>query len=388
MRTWLVFLLMLVLGTASCRPDRDAGPPDANSTAVLTYETRPFGTTPDGEPVDLITLRSPSGVELDVTTYGGIVTRLLAPDRDGKLADVVLGHEWLEAYLAGAPYFGAIVGRYGNRIANGRFTLDGAEYALVRNNGPNHLHGGDRGFDKVVWSSEPYSTETESGIVLTHVSPDGDQGYPGELTVRVTYALTVDGDLRIDYEATTDAPTVVNLTHHGYWNLAGHGAGDILDHELTVHADHITPVDESLIPTGELRPVEGTPFDFREARAIGTRIETDDEQMEFGGGYDHNFVLSGWDDDGVLRMAAVLRDPVSERKMEVLTTEPGLQFYSGNFLDGSDIGKGGVVYEHRAGLCLETQHFPDSPNQPGFPSTVLRPGETYRSTTVYRFSAE
>lgn len=338
--------------------------------------------------MDLITLRSPSGVELDVTTYGGGVTRLLAPDRDGELADVVLGHERLEAYLAGAPYFGAIVGRYGNRIAGGRFTLDGTEYALSINNGLNHLHGGVTGFDKVVWEAESYANDAESGVVLTHVSPDGDEGYPGELTVRVTYALTVNGDLRIDYEASTDAPTVVNLTHHGYWNLAGHGAGDVLDHELAVLADHITPVDETLIPTGELRPVDGTPFDFREATSIGARIEADDEQMVFGGGYDHNFVLGGWEDDGVLRMAAVLRDPVSGRTMEVLTTEPGLQFYSGNFLDGSDIGKGGVVYEQRTGLCLETQHFPDSPNQPGFPSTVLRPGETYRSTTVYRFSAE
>lgn len=388
MRTWLVFLPMLALGAASCAADRDAGPPDADEPDAPRFETRPFGTTPDGEPVDIITLRSPSGIELDVSTYGGIVTRLLAPDRDGELADIVLGHEWLEAYLAGTPYFGAIVGRYGNRIAGGRFTLEGAEYALATNNGPNHLHGGERGFDKVVWNAEPYSNDSEAGVVLTYVSPDGDEGYPGELSVRVTYTLTTTGDLRIDYKATTDAPTVVNLTHHGYWNLAGHGAGDILGHELTVHADRFTPVDEGLIPIGGLRSVEATPFDFRKATAIGDRIEADDEQLTFGGGYDHNFVLNGWEDDGALRSAAFLRDPVSGRMMEVLTTEPGLQFYSGNFLDGTDMGKGGVVYEHRNGLCLETQHFPDSPNQPGFPSTVLRPGETYRSTTVYRFSAE
>ncbi len=388
MRTWLVFFPMLALGAASCAADRDAGPPDADEPDAPRSETHSFGTTPDGETVDLITLRSPSGIELDVSTYGGIVTRLLASDRDGNLADVVLGHESLEAYLAGTPYFGAIVGRYGNRIAGGRFTVDGTEYALATNNGPNHLHGGDRGFDKVVWSAEPYSNDSEAGVVLTYVSPDGDEGYPGELSVRVTYALTTTGDLRIDYEATTDAPTVVNLTHHGYWNLAGHGAGYILGHELTVQADRFTPVDEGLIPTGELRPVESTPFDFREATAIGDRIEADDEQLSFGGGYDHNFVLNGWEHDGALRSAAILRDPVSGRKMEVLTTEPGLQFYSGNFLDGTDVGKGGVVYEHRSGLCLETQHFPDSPNQPDFPSTVLRPGETYRSTTVYRFSAE
>lgn len=338
--------------------------------------------------MDLITLRSPSGVELDVATYGGIVTRLLAPDREGELEDVVLGHEWLEAYVAGSPYFGAIVGRYCNRIAGGRFTLDGVDYALAINNGPNHLHGGVRGFDKIVWEAEAYSNDAESGVVLTHVSPDGDEGYPGELTVRVTYALTVGGDLRIDYGAATDAPTVINLTHHGYWNLAGHGAGDVLDHELTLHADYITPVDETLIPTGGFRPVASTPFDFRKATRIGARIEADDEQMAFGGGYDHNFVLAGWEDDGVMRTAAVLRDPVSGRTMEVLTTEPGLQFYSGNFLDGSDIGKGGVMYERRTGLCLETQHFPDSPNQSGYPSTVLRPDEPYRSTTVYRFLAE
>ena len=388
MRSSLVFLPMLALGAASCDAGRDAGQPDADETDAPRYEARPFGTTPDGESVDLITLRSPSGIDLDVSTYGGIVTRLVVPDRKGELADVVLGHEWLEEYLAGTPYFGAIVGRYGNRIAAGRFTLEGAEYALATNNGPNHLHGGERGFDKVVWNAEPYSNDSEAGVVLTHVSPDGDEGYPGEVVVRVTYALTTTGDLRINYEATTDALTVVNLTHHGYWNLAGHGAGDILGHELTVHADRFTPVDEGLIPTGELRPVEGTPFDFREATAIGDRIEADDEQLTFGGGYDHNFVLNGWEDDGALRSAALLHDPVSGRKMEVLTTEPGLQVYTGNFLDGTETGKGGVVYENRNGLCLETQHFPDSPNQPGFPSTVLRPGETYRSTTVYRFSAE
>jgi aldose 1-epimerase len=338
--------------------------------------------------VDLFTLRSPSGIELDVITYGGTVTRLLAPDRNGELADIVLGHEWLEAYLAGTPYFGAIVGRYGNRIAEGRFTLDGKEHRLAVNNGPNHLHGGLKGFDKVVWAAEPYSSEAESGVALTYVSADGEEGYPGELTVRVTYALTAGGELRIDYEATTDAPTVVNLTHHGYWNLAGHGSGDILGHELTLHADRFTPVDGTLIPTGELRAVDGTPFDFRSPTEIGARIGADDEQLTFGGGYDHNFVLEGWRPDGELRPAAVLRDAPSGRTMEVLTTEPGVQFYSGNFLDGSDIGKGGVVYERRTGLCLETQHYPDSPNQPDFPSVVLRPGETYRSTTVYRFSAE
>lgn len=388
MRSSLFFLTALVLGSAACAGEHGSVKPDSDQTSAARFEIRPFGTTPAGDAVDLITLTSPSGIELDVTTYGGIVTRLVVPDREGRLADVVLGHEGLKAYVAGTPYFGAIVGRYANRIAAGRFTLDGVEYELARNDGPNHLHGGTRGFDKVVWSAEPYSTGSEAGVALTHVSSDGDEGYPGELSVRVTYALTGDGELRIDYEATTDAPTIVNLTHHGYWNLAGHETDDILGHELTVRADRFTPVDETLIPTGELRSVEGTPFDFREATAIGARIEADDEQLAFGGGYDHNFVLKGWENDGALRSAAVLRDPASGRVMEVLTTEPGLQLYSGNFLDGSDIGKGGIAYEHRGGLCLETQHFPDSPNQPGFPSTVLRPGETYRSTTVYRFTAE
>ncbi|MDP2469282.1 MAG: aldose epimerase family protein [Candidatus Palauibacterales bacterium] len=388
MRSWLAILPVALLVTASCSNDRDTGSPGTDLTPATGYEMKHFGTTPDGETVDLFTLRSASGVELDVATYGGIVTRLLAPDRDGGLVDIVLGHERLDSYLAGTPYFGAIVGRYGNRIANGRFTLDGTEYALAVNNGPNHLHGGIRGFDKVVWDAEPYANEAETGVVLRHVSADGEEGYPGELSAKVTYALTAAGELRIEYEATTDAPTIVNLTHHGYWNLAGHDSGDILGHELEIRASRFTPVDETLIPTGELRPVEGTPFDFRQPTPIGARIDADDEQIAFGGGYDHNFVLDGWENDGELRSAAVLHDPVSGRSMEVLTTEPGLQFYSGNFLDGSDVGKGGVVYERRSGLCLETQHFPDSPNQPAFPTTILRPGEIYRSTTVYRFSAE
>jgi aldose 1-epimerase len=356
------------------------------------FECRPFGITADADPVGLITLRSTSGLELDVTTYGGIVTRLLAPDRNGQLADVVLGHDTLEPYLAGTPYFGAIVGRYGNRIAGGRFALDGMEYTLAVNDGMHHLHGGERGFDKVVWDAEPCSKGVAGGseaeVVLTFVSPDGDEGYPGALSVRVTYALTSDAALLIDYEARTDAPTVVNLTHHGYWNLAGHGTGDVLEHELSIAASRFTPVDETLIPTGELRPVESTPLDFRSPAAVGTRIDADDEQLRFGGGYDHNFVLDGWKGDGALSPAAVLRDPASGRTMEVLTTEPGLQFFSGNLPGWRAVGKGGAVYGHRTGLCLETQHFPDSPNQTEFPSTVLRPGQTYRSTTVYRFSAE
>lgn len=354
----------------------------------MSYEIGPFGSTPGGAQVDRITLRGRDGTTLDVLTFGGIVTRLLVPDREGRLADVVLGYDGIGSYVAGSPYFGAIVGRYGNRIAGGRFILDGKEHRLATNNGPNHLHGGDLGFDRAVWHAEPYASELETGVVLSHVSPDGDEGYPGELAVRVTYALTASAELRIDYEATTTAPTVLNLTHHGYWNLAGHDSGDILDHELVIRAGRFTPVDETLIPTGEIRSVEGTPFDFRQGMRIGARIEEDDEQIRYGGGYDHNFVIDGWRDGGDLREVATLRDPASGRRMDVLTTEPGLQFYSGNFLDGSDIGKGRTPYLRRSALCLETQHFPDSPNQPAFPSTVLRPGEIYRSTTVYRFSAE
>jgi aldose 1-epimerase len=386
MRTPQLLLPMLFLCACTGETADESATNDTEGTPMA--ESGPFGATPDGEKVELITLRNGSGMELDVITYGATVTRLLTPDRDGERADIVLGHHHLQSYLMGTPYFGAIVGRYGNRIAQGRFALDGIDYALAVNNGPNHLHGGLTGFDKVVWTAEPYSNDTEAGVVLEYLSPDGEEGYPGELSVQVTYALTAAGDLRIDYEATTDAPTIVNLTHHGYWNLAGHGAGDILGHELTLHAGHFTPVDETLIPTGELRSVEGTPFDFREPAAIGARIDADSEQLAFGSGYDHNFVLDGWNGDGSLRSAAVLHDPSSGRTMQVLTSEPGIQFYSGNFLDGSDLGKEGVVYEQRTGLCLETQHFPDSPNQPDFPSTVLRPGDTYRSTTVYRFSAE
>jgi aldose 1-epimerase len=387
MRTPLILLPLLGVLLA-CSSDRSGPAADTSTGAPPMAEISPFGTTNAGVAVDLVTLTGPSGIEVDISTWGGIVTRLLVPDRDGKLTDVVLGHERLEPYLAGTPYFGAIVGRYANRIAKGRFSLDGREYPLAVNNGPNHLHGGIRGFDKVVWTADPYVGEAESGVVLSYTSADGEEGYPGNLDAKVTYALTAGGDLRIAYEATTDAPTIVNLTHHGYWNLAGHDSGDILDHELMIRAGRFTPVDETLIPTGELRSVEGTPFDFRMPYAIGARIEAENEQLQYGGGYDHNFVIDGWSGDGALRPAAVLRDPESGRRMEVLTTEPGLQFYSGNFLDGSDVGKAGAVYDYRTGLCLETQHYPDSPNQPAFPSTVLRPGETYRSTTVYRFSVE
>lgn len=347
----------------------------------------PFGTTPDGQNATLYTLRNANGMEVRATDYGGIIVSLRVADREGQFEDVVLGYDSLASYIEETPYFGAIIGRYGNRIANGRFTLDGQTYTLATNNGPNHLHGGLKGFDKVLWNAEPFENETGVGLIFTRTSPDGEEGYPGTLQARVTYTLTDDNELVFEYEATTDQATPVNLTQHTYFNLAGDGAGDILDHVLTIYADAFTPVDSTLIPTGEIRPVEGTPFDFTEPTPIGARIEQDDEQIRFGLGYDHNFVLSR---DGAaadsLVLAVHVYEPTSGRVMEVFTTEPGVQFYSGNFLDGSLTGKGGVVYEHRTGFCLETQHFPDSPNQPNFPSTILEPGERYHTRTVYAFS--
>jgi aldose 1-epimerase len=334
----------------------------------------------------LFTLTNSHGMKTTITDYGGVVTTLEVPDRNGVLADVVLGYDSLADYIAGSPYFGAIVGRYGNRIANARFTLDGVAYTLAANDGINHLHGGIVGFDKVVWEAEPYAERDEAGLQLRYTSADGEEGYPGSLTVTVTYALTNENELRIEYLAETDRATVVNLTHHGYFNLAGPASGDVLGHELFIDADRFTPVGTGLIPTGELRDVAGTPMDFRTPHTIGERIDTDDEQLAHAGGYDHNWVLNGEAD--TLRLVARVREPTSGRIMEVLTTEPGMQFYAGNFLDGSNVGKGGVSYGRRSAFCLETQHYPNSPNQPEFPSTVLRPGQQYRSTTVYRFSVQ
>jgi aldose 1-epimerase len=333
--------------------------------------------------VELYTLTNKNGLSTRITNYGATVVTLNVPDRSGRLADIVLGYDNVADYLTTAHYFGAIVGRYGNRIANGRFSLAGVEYSLAQNDGSNSLHGGVKGFDKVVWDAQQINSPDGPALELTYLSPDGEEGYPGNLSVKVVYTLTNDNALKIDYTATTDQDTVVNLTHHSYFNLAGHDSGDILGHELTINADRFTPVDKTLIPTGELRPVVGTPFDFTRLAAIGARIDQDEEQLDFGLGYDHNWVLNN--SDGSLALAATLAEPTSGRVMEVWTTEPGLQFYGGNFLDGSNIGKGGYAYEHRNGLCLETQHFPDSPNQPDFPSTTLKAGETYTSTTIYKF---
>ena len=328
-----------------------------------------FGNLSDGDEVYVYTLGNKNGVEVSITNFGGAITSIKAPDRNGVFADVALGYDTLDEYVRNPRYLGALIGRYANRIARGKFSLNGVEYQLAQNNGANHLHGGNKGFDKRVWNA----AETESGLRLEYFSKDGEENYPGNLNVTVTYSLNDQNELRIEYHATTDKDTIVNLTNHAYFNLAG--SGGILDHELTLNADSFVPVSEDLIPTGEIKAVEGTPMDFRKGRAIAP------------GGYDHNFVLNSWK-PGSIRSVGRLKEPVSGRVMEVLTTQPGMQFYSGNFLDGSLIGKGGVAYQKYAGLCLETQHYPDSPNHPHFPTTVLRPGETYHEITVYKFTTE
>jgi aldose 1-epimerase len=344
----------------------------------------PFGTTPDGAPVDIYTLRNSNGVEARISNYGGTVVSLKVPDRDGQFGDVVLGYDNLDDYIKDSPYFGCLIGRYGNRIANGKFSLDGQIYTLAVNNGPNSLHGGLKGFDKVVWSARPVTSKLGPALELSYLSKDGEEGYPGNLRVKAVYTLTEDNGLRLDYTATTDRATVINLTQHSYFNLAG--KGDILGHVVMMPAARFTPVDSTLIPTGELRPVSGTPFDFNRPTAIGERINQEDEQLKFGGGYDHNWVFNK--QAGDLSLLARVAEPTTGRVLEVLSTEPGLQFYSGNFLDGTLTGKGGWVYQFRDGFCMEPQHFPDSPNQPDFPSTVLRPGQTYKNTIIYRFSTQ
>ena len=343
-----------------------------------------FGMLPGKGAVEILTLRNDRGMAVSILTYGATVQSISVPDRNGVMDDVVLGFDSMPGYLGENPYFGSIIGRYGNRIANGSFTIDGETFTLARNNGPNHLHGGLVGFDKVIWDWEAYTTDDDEAVVtLTYVSEDGEEGYPGTLSVTVTYTLTQGNELIVDYEAATTKATPVNLTQHSYFNLGGEGSGDVLDHVLSLNANRFTPVDSMLIPTGELRSVEGTPFDFkRRPAAIGSRIEQDNEQLQIGGGYDHNFVLDGG--RRPLALAARVYDPDSGRTLEVHTTEPGVQLYTGNFLDGIT-GKSGHVYGPRAGFCLETQHYPDSPNQPDFPSTILRPGEQYRSRTVFAF---
>ena len=358
----------------------------ATATAQTGITKESFGKTAGGESVDIYTLTNRHGMKARITNYGGIVVSLTAPDRDGKYADVVLGYNDLDTYLKPPfPYFGALIGRYGNRIAKGRFTLDGVEYKLAVNNGENSLHGGIKGFDKVVWTASEVRSPAGPALDLKYLSKDGEEGYPGNLRVDVVYTLTNNDELKIDYRATTDKDTVLNLTHHGYFNLAGESNGDILKHRLVLKASRFLPTDAGAIPTGELRNVAGTPFDFLRMTPIGTHINDDNEQIKIGNGYDHTWVINGL--MGTLRQAAIVFEPTTGRVMEVWTTEPGVQFYTGNYLDGTAIGKSGKPYERRTGFCLETQHYPDSPNHPKFPTTTLKKGQTFKSTTVYRFSA-
>ena len=346
-----------------------------------------YGVMPDGTVVSQYTLINTKGMSAVIINYGGIVTHLKVPDREGKLGDIVLGYDKLEDYIANNPYFGALIGRYGNRIAKGQFSIDGKKCQLAANNGPNALHGGLKGFDKVVWEATAGVTSDGPALTLKYRSKDGEEGYPGNLAVTAVYTLTEDNGLKVEFKATTDKPTVCNLTHHSYFNLKDAGKSKILDHQVTINADKFNPVDSTLIPTGELRPVANTPFDFRKPHTIGERIAADNEQLKFGAGYDHNWILNK-DTAGALSLVATVYEPASGRVMEVLTTEPGLQFYVGNFLDGSNVGKGGLAYQHRTGFCMEPQHYPDSPNQPSFPSTVLRPGQTFENTIIYRFSTK
>ncbi|MCU0449723.1 MAG: galactose mutarotase [Bernardetiaceae bacterium] len=388
--------LGLLLGTgwlAACQSptnsnqreqDMQTDLPDSAQNPRPQVTSGPWGRT-DGLDVRLYTLTNAAGATVKITNYGAAVTHLLVPDRQGQLADVTLGFDSLVGYQSHPHYFGAIVGRYGNRIAKGKASLYGRPLDLAPNNAPNHLHGGRKGFDKVVWQAAEFTTDSTAGLKLTYASRDGEEGYPGNLQTEVTYTWGPGNSLRIDYQATTDQPTVVNLTNHAYFNLSGQLGNPVLEHQLQINAARFLPVDATLIPTGELKPVQGTPFDFTQPRAIGQAIgQTTDEQIKRGGGYDHCWALDG--PANTMRLVATAYEPTSGRMLEVLTTEPGLQFYSGNFLNGKIQGKGGIAYPHRAGFCLETQHYPDSPNRPDFPPTSLRPGETYRSTTVYRFS--
>jgi aldose 1-epimerase len=381
-RGGLLFILFMGL-TFPCIADPVlATIPSTVQKAEARIHKRPFGKLPDGTTVDIYTLKNRNGLQVEITNYGGAVVSIRTPDRRGRMADIALGYDDLRGYLADTAYFGALIGRYANRIAQAKFTLNGAEYQLAKNNGPNHLHGGLRGFNKVVWQAREVPHAAGVALDLTYLSKDNEEGYPGSLTVNVTYILSDANELRIEYSATTDKETVLNLTHHSYFNLAGAGAGDVLRHEVKINADRFTPVDETLIPTGELRAVKGTPFDFSRATTIGSRINQADQQLILGKGYDHNFVLNKTGQE--LSLAAQVYERTSGRELEMWTTEPGMQFYTGNFLDGVR-GKTGKVYRHRGGFCLEAEHFPDSPNKPAFPSTLLRPGQEYKTTTVFTF---
>ena len=377
MKNLFPLLLITLIFTQSCKKS------PKKMTAGITQDI--FGKVSNTENANIFTLRNAAGMTIRISNYGGTIVSWTAPDKDGNFEDITLGCDSLTDYQKGVPYFGALVGRYGNRIAKGKFTLDDKTYNLAVNNGVNTLHGGLKGFDKALWKAIAVDGE-EPKLILNYVSKDGEEGYPGTLSVEVVYTLTKENALKIDYKATTDKATVINLTNHAYFNLAGVKVNTpILDHEITLNADKYLPVDATLIPTGELKPVSGTPFDFTKAKKIGSQInDITDIQIKYGGGYDHCWVLT--DSSKTLKLAATVHEPKSGRMMEVFTTEPAIQFYTGNFLDGSNIGKGGIAYQKRTGLCLETQHYPDSPNQPKFPSVVLRPNEKYQTTTVYKFS--
>jgi aldose 1-epimerase len=384
----VVVLVGLAIG---CTREESSAP--VAQTQRTRFSLGPYDRTFDGQVVEVVTLRTPDGpkaVEMKVLTYGGIIQSLTTRDSAGASDDIVLGFDGLADYTTPgkSPYFGCLIGRYCNRIAKGLFTLDGKTYTLAKNNDPNHLHGGIRGWDKVIWKADPFQNATGVGVKLSYTSADGEEGYPGTVKADVTYTLTDQGQLIVEYHATTDKPTIVNLTQHSYFNLAGSKSADILGHELMLNADRYTPIDSTLIPTGELAPVAGTPFDFKTSTAIGARINDKHQQIEYGLGYDHNWVINR-QGEGLVRAARVV-DPASGRTLEIETTEPGIQFYSGNFLpkDGSLKGKGGRVYGHRSGFCLETQHYPDSPNHPSFPTTTLQPGAEYRSKTVFTFGVK
>lgn len=385
-----LMFLIIVLAVAACKPKTETTHQEAPSTdttkTMASIKKSSFGTLPDGQAITRYTLTNAKGIEMSVINYGGIITSLKTPDKNGVFEDVVLGYDSIDGYLKESPFFGALIGRYGNRIAKGKFKLDGKEYTLAQNNGTASLHGGVKGFDKVFWNIEEVPSTEGLALKLTYLSKDMEEGFPGNLQAEVIYTLTDKGEIKFDYKATTDKTTVVNLTQHTYFNLSGNANHDILDHEISINADEFIPVNKDLIPTSKFQKVDGTPFDFRVMTPIGKRINDKNEQLEMGQGYDHCFILKPSADS--LNYAATVVEPVSGRTLDVYTTEPGLQFYSGNFLTGSITGKGNVVYNKRFGLCLESEHYPDSPNRPDFPSTLLKPGQVYKTSTVYKFGVK
>ena len=382
----LLFLTVLANGCQNNSTKKENSNQVSNMDEKNSITKVPYGQTPDG-PADLFTLKNSQGMSVAITNYGGIIVSILAPDRDGNFEDVTLGFDSLTQYVEHNPFFGVLVGRYGNRIGGAMFNIDGVTYKVAGNNNGNHLHGGNRGFDKYLWEAEIINQNGSKALQLHRVSADMEEGYPGNLDVTVVYSLDDENSLNIEYKATTDKKTIVNLTNHAYFNLSGHGNGTIINHEITINANHYTPVDEGLIPTGEIATVENTPFDFRVAKRIGDDIDSEHPQIQIGGGYDHNFVLKHEAGGGSVQLAAEVYDPSSGRVMQTFTSEPGVQFYTGNFMSGNTIGKKGKKYIRRGGFCLETQHFPDSPNKPEFPSTLLEPGQLYHTTTSYKFSA-